>query len=227
MRKLPLGEAFGAKVLLNAQPLAHSQSVCTFRKQMVQCFLRADCCPCGGWLVPAVAVIASWHCCCGADQRLVSVRGDICAVRCFFYVGRTVSQQSRWRAFRMKAPTVTDVVCLSHQCCVTVRAFLLPTACEGPSLHRRCVGLPCRRGNSFRPGAVGSSLKRMKAECSGEMLQKRRWLVQSFTVQYRRPLSSDSPHPSRAVCICSCWSRASRVIRCLPPGSDGLAPPSR
>ncbi|RNF23051.1 hypothetical protein TcG_01658 [Trypanosoma cruzi] len=94
----------------------------------------------------------------------------------------------------MKAPTVTDVVCLSHQCGHTVRAFLLPTACGGPSLHRRCVGLPRRRGNSFRPGAVGSSLKRMKAECSGEMLRKRRWLVQSLTVQYRRPQSSDSPH---------------------------------
>ncbi|RNC39858.1 ribonuclease HI [Trypanosoma cruzi] len=109
----------------------------------------------------------------------------------------------------MKAPTVTDVVCVSHQCGVTVRAFLLSTLCGGPSLHRRCVGLPCCRGNSVRPGAVGSSLERMKAGYSGEMLRKRRWLVQSLTVQYRRPQSSDSPHPSLAVCICSCWSRAS------------------
>ncbi|RNC39857.1 hypothetical protein TcCL_NonESM10736, partial [Trypanosoma cruzi] len=51
MRQLPLGEAFGAKVLLDAQPLAQSQSVCTFRKQMAQCFLRANCCACGGWLI--------------------------------------------------------------------------------------------------------------------------------------------------------------------------------
>ncbi|EKG02352.1 surface protease GP63, putative [Trypanosoma cruzi] len=51
MRQLPLGELSESEVLLNAQPLAHSQSVCTFRKQMMQCFLRADCCPCGGWLI--------------------------------------------------------------------------------------------------------------------------------------------------------------------------------
>ncbi|EKF28804.1 hypothetical protein MOQ_007435, partial [Trypanosoma cruzi marinkellei] len=39
MRQLPLRGRFGAKVLLNAQPLAHSQSVCTFWQQMLQCFL--------------------------------------------------------------------------------------------------------------------------------------------------------------------------------------------
>ncbi|RNC58852.1 ribonuclease HI [Trypanosoma cruzi] len=109
----------------------------------------------------------------------------------------------------MKAPTVTDVVRVSHQCGVTVRAFLLPTPCGGPSLHRRCIGLPCRRGNSFRPAAVGSSLERMKAECSGEMLRKRRCFVQSLTVLYSRPQSSDSPHPAHAMFIRSCWSRAS------------------
>ncbi|EKF99595.1 hypothetical protein TCSYLVIO_009483 [Trypanosoma cruzi] len=51
MRQLLLGELSESEVLLNVQPLAHSQSVCTFRKQMVQCFLRADCCPCGGRLI--------------------------------------------------------------------------------------------------------------------------------------------------------------------------------
>ncbi|EAN95462.1 hypothetical protein TcCL_ESM04839 [Trypanosoma cruzi] len=51
MRQLPFREPFGAKVFLNVQPLAHSQSVCTFRKQMVQFFLRANCCACGGWLI--------------------------------------------------------------------------------------------------------------------------------------------------------------------------------
>ncbi|KAF8300628.1 hypothetical protein TcYC6_0057080 [Trypanosoma cruzi] len=109
----------------------------------------------------------------------------------------------------MKAPTATDVVRVSHQCGVTVRAFLLPTpvwrAVSPQAVHRP----PLSSGDGFRPAAVGSSLERMRAECSGEMLQKRRWLVQSPTVQYSRPQSSDSPHPAHAVFIRSCWSRAS------------------
>ncbi|RNC55226.1 ribonuclease HI [Trypanosoma cruzi] len=64
-------------------------------------------------------------------------------------------------------------------------------------------------GTASVPGAVGSLLERMRAECSGEMLRKRHWLVQSLTVQYRRPQSSDSPHPAHAMFVRSCLSRAS------------------
>ncbi|EKG00578.1 trans-sialidase, putative, partial [Trypanosoma cruzi] len=113
MRQLPLRELSEAKVLFNAQPLAHSQSVCTFRKQMVQGFLRADWRACGSWLIlrqqrspPGTTVSMSsgvWVLCaaipvlCGASPC-----GENHVTEIAFELGK------RWRMFRMKWPTVTD-----------------------------------------------------------------------------------------------------------------------
>ncbi|RNC35760.1 trans-sialidase [Trypanosoma cruzi] len=107
VKQVPLGKLFGKQILPDDQLPAHSQGAWTFRKQMVQGFLRADWRACGGWLIlwqqrspPGTAVSMSsgvWAVCAAISVRCgASPCGKVHIKKIAFELGK------RWRMFRME-----------------------------------------------------------------------------------------------------------------------------